>query len=217
MSVLFDFGVDANSSGDQEHRIQGVAIACVINNIDALGEGRVQIALPWLPGVEPWARVSAMAAGMARGAYFIPQIGDEVLVAFNQGDIREPFILGSLWSTIDRPPSILPTDPTTKSKLRTRLGQELEFDDALQTVTASNSTFMKVELSPKAATISSPLASVTLNVDGSVVITAIKELTLQSNTININAGRINIASVVSTDISGGAKCSVHAGTVLINS
>lgn len=215
MSVLFDFGVDAGEAPDQ--RIQGVAIASVINNIDSLGEGRVQISLPWMPGVEPWARVSTLAAGMARGTYFIPQIGDEVLIAFNQGDIREPFILGCLWSTIDRPPGMLPTDPTTKSKIKTRMGQELEFDDALQTVTATNSTMMKVELGPKSATLSSPLASVTLNIDGSVVITAIKELTLQSNTININAGRINISSTLGTDITGGAKCSISAGTVLINS
>jgi uncharacterized protein involved in type VI secretion and phage assembly len=215
MSVLFDFGLDASEQPDQ--RIQGVAIATVINNIDALSEGRVQVSLPWMPGVMPWARISTLSAGSARGTYFIPQIGDEVVVAFNQGDIHEPFILGCLWSTISRPPALLQTDPVTKSIIRTQLGHELAFDDALQTVTLKNSTQMTVELGPTSAKVSSGTASITLNIDGSVTITALKELTLQSNTINLNAGRINVSSTIETSVSGGTKCSITAGTVLINS
>lgn len=216
MSVLFDFGLDASEQPDQ--RIQGVAIATVINNIDALSEGRVQLMLPWMPGVMPWARVSTLSAGLAgRGTYFIPQIGDEVVVAFNQGDIHEPFILGCLWSTMSRPPALLQTDPVTKSLIRTKVGHELSFDDALQTVTLKNSTQMTVELGPTSAKVSSGLASITLNIDGSVTITALKELTLQGNTININAGRLNVSSTIETNVTGGTKCSISAGTVMINS
>ena len=51
----------------------------------------------------------------------MPQIGDEVLVGFNQGDVREPFVLGTLWNTIDRPPALLPTDAVTQRKIRTPL------------------------------------------------------------------------------------------------
>lgn len=215
MSVLFDFGLDASEAHDQ--RIEGVAIASVINNIDALGEGRVQVALPWMPGVMPWARVSTLAAGMARGTYFIPQIGDEVIVAFNQGDIHEPFILGCLWSTISRPPALLQTDPINKSVIRTRLGQELAFDDLLQTVTVKNTTQMTVELGPISAKVSAGAASITLGIDGSVTITAPKDLTLQGASINLNAARINVTSTIETNITGGPKCSVTAGMVLINS
>src|ERR1043166_5031871 len=138
MSISFDFGQDPKTPEDQ--RIYGVAPAMVINNIDSIGEGRVQVILPWLPGYMPWARVATLMGGMMRGTFFQPQIGDEVLVAFNQGDVREPYILGGLWSTIDRPPSLLPTDAVNKRTIRTPLGQELEFDDLLQSVTLKNTT-----------------------------------------------------------------------------
>lgn len=214
MSVLFDFGLDASEAPDQ--RIEGVALATVINNLDLLGEGRVQVALPWLPGVEPWARVSTLAAGMMRGTYFIPQIGDEVLVAFNQGDIHEPFILGCLWSTLGRPPAVLPTDPVTKSAIQTRTGQKIEFDDKLGTVTVSNTTRMSVELGPVNATISAGLTSITLDPLGNVTITALKSLTLQSNTININGGKVSINSTGATTMTSGGTCSIKGTTVMIN-
>src|SRR5258706_10454277 len=95
---------------DDAGSVNGVAVAKVIDNIDIQGTARVQISLPWLPGFEPWARVASPMAGMGRGTYFIPQVGDEVLVAFNQGDIREPYILGALWSSVDKPPALLPAD-----------------------------------------------------------------------------------------------------------
>ena len=78
----------AQAEAPEERRINGVAEAIVINNVDCLAVGRVQVRLPWLPGHEPWARVATMMAGMGRGSYFIPQIGDEVLVAFKNGDVR---------------------------------------------------------------------------------------------------------------------------------
>src|SRR6516225_12492049 len=100
-------------------KVVGLSVATVINNIDSTGEARVQLMLPWLPGLTPWARVATTMAGMLRGTFFVPQIGDEVLVAFNQGDIREPFVVGTLWNTIDRPPSLSPTDAVTQRKIRT--------------------------------------------------------------------------------------------------
>ena len=77
---------------------------------------RVQLALPWLPGYQPWARLANQSAGTDRGSYFVPQAGDEVLVAFNHGDVREPYVLGSLWNTIDKPPADDPTDAAEQAQ-----------------------------------------------------------------------------------------------------
>ena len=168
-------------------KINGVTVATVINNIDSTGEARVQLMLPWLPGFMPWARVSTPMAGMLRGTFFIPQIGDEVLVAFNQGDIREPFVVGTLWNTIDRPPSIAPTDAVTKRKIRTPLGHELSFDEALQSVTLTSNTFSTVTLDPLKAEISTPLAKVSIGKEGDVTITALTKITLDAPIIEIKA------------------------------
>ena len=93
----------------QEKKIYGVSLATVMNNIDCTGEARVQLLLPWLPGYTPWARLSSQMAGMGMGSFFVPQIGDEVLVEFHNGDVREPYVIGTCWNTQDRPPTVSPT------------------------------------------------------------------------------------------------------------
>src|SRR5581483_7414165 len=86
-----------------EKKIYGVTTATVLNNFDCTGEARVQLQLPWLPGYTPWARLSSPMAGSSTGSFFVPQVGDEVMVAFNQGDVREPYVLGACWSSADKP------------------------------------------------------------------------------------------------------------------
>jgi uncharacterized protein involved in type VI secretion and phage assembly len=73
-----------------EQKMFGVSLAIVINNVDCTGEARVQLRLPWLPGYTPWARLSVQMAGMGSGSFCVQQIGDEVMVAFHHGDVREP-------------------------------------------------------------------------------------------------------------------------------
>jgi phage baseplate assembly protein gpV len=197
----------------KEKKVYGVVNAMVVDNVDCTGEARVQLQLPWLPGFLPWARVATPMAGMARGTFFIPQIGDEVLVAFNHGDVREPFIIGSVWNTLDRPPALSPTDAVTKRVIRTPLGQEVSFDEALQSVTISNTIKNSLTLDMKGASLSAALCSVTLDISGSVTITAIKDLTLQSNIINITGGTINIKSTGATTINGGLHTTIAGGQI----
>src|SRR5947209_20520328 len=84
-----------------DRRIYGLTVAQVVKNCDETHAGRVQVRLPWLPGHEPWVRLSLVD----RGVYFIPQEGDEVLVAGNRGDISELYIVGCLWNGKDKPPA----------------------------------------------------------------------------------------------------------------
>ena len=160
-AVKFGFDQKVQTRPSPE-KINGVSLATVINNVDPTGEARVQLILPWLPGVMPWARVASPMAGMLRGLFFMPQIGDEVLVCFNQGDIREPFIIGALWNTIDRPPTLLPTDAITQRKIRTPSGHELSFDETTQSVTLTSNMRARVTLDLLKAELSTDAASVTI-------------------------------------------------------
>jgi uncharacterized protein involved in type VI secretion and phage assembly len=199
-----------------DKKVDGVAVATVVNNIDCTGEARVQLMLPWLPGYLPWARLSNMMAGMGRGSFFVPQIGDEVLVAFNQGDVREPYVLGTLWNTLDRPPAISPTDAVTQRKIRTPLGHELSFDEAAQSVTLASNTFSSVTLDPTRAEISTPYAQVSVGKGGDVTIRAATTLTLEAATIAIKSTgplTINGASLV---IKADGNCVVQGAMVYIN-
>jgi uncharacterized protein involved in type VI secretion and phage assembly len=204
-------------SSPPEEKVYGVCLATVINNIDCTGEARVMLLLPWLPGFTPWARIASQMAGMARGFYFIPQIGDEVLVAFNHGDVREPYVIGACWNTVDRPPALLPTDPVNKRKIRTPLGHELSFDEATQTVVLSSNTFSTLTLDPVKAEISTPMARVSVGKAGEVTITAATTLTLMAQDIQIVAGKtLTLSSSTATAVSSSGPCAVQGSVVKIN-
>lgn len=86
--------------------VPGVVVGLVKNLADPNGEGRIQLEFPGLPDSQRsgWAPVAAALAGKSRGAFFMPEQGDEALVAFEYGDFDHPFILGFLWNGVDRPP-----------------------------------------------------------------------------------------------------------------
>ena len=92
---------------DASGRILGVVVAIVTNNQDPDGLGRVRLRFPWLDdGAESfWARVASPMAGNARGLYFLPEVDDEVLVAFQHGRPEAPVVLGGLWNGKDKPPA----------------------------------------------------------------------------------------------------------------
>jgi len=79
-------------------RVLGVVGGIVTDLDDPLGLGRVKVALPWLsPSYEStWAPVTQLTAGKNTGALFLPEAGDQVLVAFEFGDLRRPYVLGSV-------------------------------------------------------------------------------------------------------------------------
>lgn len=199
-------------------RFYGVAVAEVVNNIDSTGLGRVKVRLPWLPSFEPWARVAVPMAGSSRGTWLIPQVGDEVVVAFNHGDVREPFVVGSLWNSTDRPPALRPDAPVTKRIIRTTAGHEIEFDDLLQTITITSSTQQKITVDPASITLATTgeTAKVALDVAGNVTIQAALSIELKATRITLQGSTIDIKSAAATTINGGAACNIEGRLVKIN-
>lgn len=85
----------------------GVVVAQVSDANDPSGQGRVKLTFPWLSDeyVSDWARTLQPGAGKDRGAMVIPEVGDEVLVAFEQRDPQRPYVLGGLFNGVDTPNS----------------------------------------------------------------------------------------------------------------
>jgi phage protein D len=85
--------------------IYGTVVAQVTNNDDPEHLGRLKLKFPWLAdGYESdWARLVQLGAGPDSGAVFIPEVNDEVLVAFEFGDVRRPFVIGGLYNGKDKP------------------------------------------------------------------------------------------------------------------
>jgi uncharacterized protein involved in type VI secretion and phage assembly len=113
----------------------GVVTAIVTNNNDDQEQGRVKLKYPWLSDdVESdWARVIGVGAGEERGFFCLPEVNDEVLVAFEHQDMNRPLVLGGLWNGVDVP--TLPISDAVKDgavhtrAFKTRGGHTLTFVD----------------------------------------------------------------------------------------
>jgi type VI secretion system secreted protein VgrG len=94
-----------NAEPPEPKRMTGVVPARVVNHNDPRGMGRLQIQYDWMQSAPTaWARMTTPHAGGGRGFMFMPEQGDEVLVAFEHGDPERPYIVGALWNGVDSAP-----------------------------------------------------------------------------------------------------------------
>jgi phage protein D len=138
----------AGGGGAGASRIPGVVIGVVTDNEDPQGMGRVRVRLPWLADDAEswWARLAQPGAGKDYGMAWIPQVGDEVLVAFGQGDMAYPFVIGGLWNGEDSAPlgdDLFDAGLVKRSGFISRGGHKLVFFDAedrsgIALITANN-------------------------------------------------------------------------------
>lgn len=108
MDPITDIVGQGRDAQAQASKIYGVVIGLVVNNKDEDKLGRVKVKFPWLADdVESnWARLAYPMNGAERGYWWIPEIDDEVLVAFEHGDPNRPYVVGGLYNGVDKPPQI---------------------------------------------------------------------------------------------------------------
>ena len=202
----------------EDQRVYGAVSAQVVDNADSTGRGRVQIHIPWLPDQDPWARVAVPSAGKDRGIYFIPQIGDEVLVLFANGDVREPYVIGSLWNDQDDPPATGLQEPEQRRIVRTPRGPTIELDDQPEKITITSSSGHKLTMAPEGVRIDVK-DGVTLEMtrQGEVKLEATQSITLRSATITIDAdATAEVKSNASATLKAAATCTISGALVQIN-
>jgi uncharacterized protein involved in type VI secretion and phage assembly len=191
--------------------IQGVYSASVLDNRDPDGLARVLVRVsPDATSVsEVWARVATMNAGRNRGTLFLPEVGDEVLVAFERGDVRAPCVIGSLWNAKARPPAT--SDPGGTKLIRSRNGVTLRIHDA-----SDNSNSLVIETSggqritlqdgPSSVcvedgngnSITLATSGITINASAKVVVNA-STVDLNAVLVAVNAGMARFSGVVQCD------------------
>jgi len=110
--------------------ITGVRVGIVTDNDDPNDLGRVRLRFPWREADDEsyWARIATLMAGDEYGSYCVPEIDEEVLVAFAGGDIHRPFVIGSLWNGDTQPPQEADEDNDIR-EIVSRDGHRLQFDD----------------------------------------------------------------------------------------
>jgi uncharacterized protein involved in type VI secretion and phage assembly len=113
-------------------RMYGVVTGVVTNTDDPDSLARVKVSYPWLgdDAESPWARVVTPMAGGDRGFVSRPEVGDEVLLAFEHGDMRFPYVIGAMWNGVDGPPQHRGADADNNIRMiRSRSGHEIILDD----------------------------------------------------------------------------------------
>jgi uncharacterized protein involved in type VI secretion and phage assembly len=123
-------------SHSTRQRLYGTYPALVTDVADPDDQGRVEVRLPWIDESEGrsatrWARLATLMAGGERGSWVIPEVDDEVLVAFMAGDPSRPVVVGALWNGVDAPPEQM--DAAGSNDVRSftsRAGHQLRFVDA---------------------------------------------------------------------------------------
>lgn len=194
--------------------VTGVMTGLVTENNDEEGLCRVKVSYPWgdKPGESYWARLATPMAGPGRGLVLIPEIGDEVLIAFERGDIRFPYVLGALWNSKDKPPISNDDGKNNKraflSKKKHHLlfddgdnsvvelaharGHKITFDDQGFAVQDENGNIVKSDSASGAMTIEATgnltikAASISIEATGTIEVKASATLTLLGSLISIN-------------------------------
>jgi phage baseplate assembly protein V len=114
--------------------VKGVSVGVVAQNKDPEGLGRVKIRFPWRENSDEsyWARIAVPMAGKDRGTWFLPEVGDEVLVACDGERVEHPYVVGCLWNGQDKPPQNNGDGKNDLRVIRSRSGHEIVFDDGVQ-------------------------------------------------------------------------------------
>lgn len=217
LDMLFEERVPAGLGG----RWYGVYPGLVSDIADPDGQGRVKITLPWSPDTqgaryEAWARIATLMAGKQRGSWFIPDVNDEVLVAFESGDPRRPYVLGGLWNGSDDPPESMDgAGHNYKKVIRSRNGVKCTLDDQdgqeqliLETPGGQKATLKdgpgSIEI------VDSNGNSVKLEASG-ITVTASAKVTINASQVAVSAGMVTVDAGMSR-FSGV----VQADTVISN-
>ena len=131
MNLLQDILGQQSSLADFSGRIYGVVIGIVTDNKDPDKMGRIKMKLPWLAedAESTWARIATLMAGNDRGSFYLPEVDDEVLVAFEHGDLRYAYVLGTLWNGKDKPPETNDDGKNNKRVIKSRSGMTILLDD----------------------------------------------------------------------------------------
>jgi uncharacterized protein involved in type VI secretion and phage assembly len=206
-------------------RWYGAFPALVTDIVDPEGLGRVKIALPWSPDTagaryETWARLATFMAGNNRGSWFIPDVDDEVLIVFEGGDPRRPYVIGSLWNGKDSPPESMDgAGKNFKKVLRSRNGVKLTMDDTdgreqfiLETPGGQKLTLKD---GPGAVEIvDSNGNSIKMETSG-ITITASAKVTINASQVAVSAGMVTVDAAMSK-FSGVVQCDTMISNSVIS-
>jgi uncharacterized protein involved in type VI secretion and phage assembly len=246
MTLLDLFSFDASSRDRSRSRIYGVVTGLVQDIKDPLNLGRVKVIFPWLAEqgedavhVEDqdkrahsyWARMATLMAGKDRGSWVLPEVNDEVLVAFEHGQLDRPVVIGMLWNKEDTPPEAMDADAKNDIRsFKSRSGHRVVFDDSddkpsilIVDKTKKNSIFIDSTKNSMEIKVDGDL---TITVGGKITITAKADISMETSAnLSVKAsgngklettGPLGVKSNAKLAMDGTGQAELKAATVSVN-
>ena len=223
MSVTIDWLADPPETDEEGEpkRFYGVATGKVIDLVDPMLLGRVRVQLSFIDDVDlsAWARVATPMSSVLGGVAFLPQVGDEVLVAFEHGDTDVPYVIGSLWNGFAPPPPNLPVPDSpirTSYMIRTLMSNQILITETPPGIQISSPLAGQTISMMEAGTTILSATGVRIAVGGAVV-------TIDPTGVKIAAASITLAAASALNlqaptinIEAAGECTIVGGMVNIN-
>ncbi len=226
---LLDEIQDPDEAVRAGRRINGVAVGVVTDNHDPQGLARVKVRMPWLaPDAESdWVKIAALYAGAGRGSVWLPEVDDEVLLAFEHGDVNHPYVIGALANARAKPPETNADGRNNVKTIRTRSGHVLTFgDDARngkERVEIRSSGGHRIELSDatgaETVTVSDKSGRNILTLESlgdRATLKAGMRLALEAPEVAITAQRFTLSAQVNASVEASGPLTLRGAVVNIN-
>jgi len=209
--------------------MNGLYIARVVDQVDPLQLGRIKVSYPWLDAEQTaWVRLATPHAGQDRGWYSLPEIGDEVLIGFEQGSSDYPIAIGCLYNKTNAPMAEAISSDNDIKMFMTRSGNKLLFNDkdgGEQIVIAQKDgkNQITLDLSGPSITIKSEGditingANMTIEAAGGVTWKADSDFKVEAANIELKASaNIKSQAGANNDVEGSAQVNVKGGMINLN-
>lgn len=199
----------------QRAYLYGLAVGIVTNNKDPEGLGRVKVRFPWLSdeAESHWARVATPMAGKERGLYFLPEVDDEVLLAFEHGSVEFPYVIGALWNGKDKPPVSNSDGKNNQRALVSRSGHTIVLDDT----SGEECIIIEDKSGKNSIIINTKDNSITITAGGDVTLKAGGKLSLSGKGVEIvSTDAMTLKASKNLDASAGPQMNLKGKMININ-
>ena len=219
--------------------------AIVKDNNDPDKLGRIRVKFFWQEEnmMSPWLRHVNVYCGQERGFYFIPEVGDEVLIGFEGGNAEKPFVIGSMYHGKNKPKDTFPEKDNSFKGIITKSNLRIEFDDKKKITTietpAGNKAVLsddgksillqdqnqnKVEMSKDGIALNSP-KDIKIESKGAIILDSLKEVKISSGAdVKVNGSNVNLEARVgmtakgmaTAELSASGQTTIKGAMVMIN-
>ncbi|MDJ0594339.1 MAG: phage baseplate assembly protein V [Pleurocapsa sp. MO_226.B13] len=213
---LFDLLRDSSAREAIASRIYGVVVGVVTNNQDPEELGRVKVKFPWLSDADEsdWARIATPMAGNEKGIYFLPEVDDEVLVVFEHGDLRFPYIIGALWNGQAPPPVKNDNGKNNLRLIKSRSGHVIQLNDEEGKETIE----IKDQDNKNSIVVDTAANTIAITADGDITLAAAQgKITLTAQNIELQSSAdTKVEASAGMDLTASSTMNLSGQTINLN-